>query len=151
MDIDKVLDIYYELEQIHIKTKNNRSKYIGANQRSHYLGIVPYGRNKGELSRFVRDYPHIYQMLKNLSVELMFPCNSFMLNKNVVCKPHKDGKNKGESLLVSFGDYTGGMLFVDGVEYDTYLNPIIFNGSKLEHYNTPITSGTKYSIVMFDM
>jgi hypothetical protein len=67
----------------------------------------------------------------------------------VLFRSHKDSKNQGKSLLISFGDYEGCKLMIDGKEYDTNCKPIIFDGSSLEHWNTPLISGNKYSIVFY--
>ena len=80
-----------------------------------------------------------------------FPFTSVQLNKNLQCPKHKDRQNCGDSMLVSFGDYTGNNIVVDGVEYDARANPVIFNGSQLEHYNTEQTGVTKYSLVYYSM
>lgn len=52
-------------------------------------------------------------------------------------------------ILVSFGDYTGSLIIVDGVKYKTYCRPIKFNGNALEHYNTDDLVGNKYYIVYY--
>jgi hypothetical protein len=68
----------------------------------------------------------------------------------LVCPRHLDPSNTGKSLLVSFGDYEGCNIVVEGYgEYDTNCSPIVFNGSKYYHYNTPLKSGNKYSLVFF--
>ena len=71
------------------------------------------------------------------------------MNHNIVCPLHKDRKNIGKSLIVSFGDYTGCKLVVDGSEIDTDCRPVLFNGSELEHWNTNDLMGNKYSLVFF--
>jgi hypothetical protein len=50
---------------------------------------------------------------------------------------------------VSFGEYTGCELVVDGDVYDARNRGVIFDGSKIEHWNVPTLSGTKYSLVYF--
>jgi len=51
-------------------------------------------------------------------------------------------------MLLSFGNYEGGKIVVEGTEYNAYHTPTIFNGSTMEHWNTPI-HGNKYSLVFF--
>jgi hypothetical protein len=53
-------------------------------------------------------------------------------------------------MLVSFGDYTGCKIIIDNIEYDANCNPVIFDGSKIEHWNTDDLEGTKYSLVFFN-
>lgn len=80
-----------------------------------------------------------------------FKFTSIQINKNVVAPKHIDGKNVGVSLILSIGDYEGGNLFVKGEEFDTRYTAHIFDGSQMEHWNSPITSGTKYSFVLFNV
>ena len=102
------------------------------------------------LSSMSRDQPVLYNELLRLG-KLICPFDFTMiqLNKNLECPLHKDSKNAGNSMLVSIGDYTGGEIIIDGDEYNAYCNPIVFNGSLLEHWNKPISSGIKYSLVYF--
>ena len=78
-----------------------------------------------------------------------FDFKTIQLNKNLVCPSHTDSNNVGYSMLVSIGDYGGGEIVIDNIKYNAYCNPIVFNGSLLEHYNNPISSGIKYSLVYF--
>ena len=67
------------------------------------------------------------------------------------CKKHIDSKNVGESLLVGFGDYTGGetSIYLDKEHvFDIQNNSLIFNGSEIEHRSLPF-KGTRYSLVFF--
>ena len=72
------------------------------------------------------------------------------INKNIQCYPHKDRGNVGNSYILFLGDYTGGELcFEDGTviaEQNTWHE---IDGSVV-HWNTPITSGTKFSIILFN-
>ena len=52
-------------------------------------------------------------------------------------------------MLLSFGDYTGCNIVINNKTYDANCNPIVFNGSELEHWNTDDLIGTKYSLVFF--
>ena len=72
----------------------------------------------------------------------------FLRDYNYKTKKHIDGNNIGRSLAISFGDFTGGELVVEGREYQTKLHPLIFNGALKEHYNRPI-HGDRYSLIYF--
>jgi predicted 2-oxoglutarate/Fe(II)-dependent dioxygenase YbiX len=72
-----------------------------------------------------------------------------MFNQNYQTQPHYDAMNSGRSAIVSFGDYEGGELVVEGGVVDTYRKLHFMEGSKQLHWNNPITTGTKYSIVFF--
>jgi len=78
-----------------------------------------------------------------------FEYTTMHINENVVCPPHKDRLNDCESVIVSFGDYSGCNLIVEGIKYDTYCQPIMFDGSKLLHWNTNDLQGQKYSVVFY--
>jgi hypothetical protein len=94
----------------------------------------------------------IYEEIVKIGKEICpIPFTSIYLNNNKVCPPHKDTNNCGLSMLVSFGDYEGCNIVIEGKELDARKTPLIFDGSKLMHYNTPLLNGTKYSLVYFSM
>jgi hypothetical protein len=127
--------------------------------RSTTLGITR-GRFNGiiGLSHFSKKYPHIYEEVKRIGKLLGADGESVQLNHNVVCPKHLDGNNIGESILVSFGEYAGCNIVVAKeqggdspfVAYNTFCQPIRFNGSLHEHYNTNDLVGNKYSLVYFN-
>jgi hypothetical protein len=67
--------------------------------------------------------------------------------------PHVDSANVGESILVSFGNYTAGEINVKHrnniICIDTDLQPIRFNGSTYFHWNNTL-EGNKYSLVFYN-
>lgn len=102
------------------------------------------------LSAASRRYPEIWQEIQKIGAHLNFDYTSVYLNKNVVCQWHIDKGNIGETVIVSFGDYTGCMLNVQGFgETETNCRPVKFDGKKLLHCTTPLESGTKYSLVYY--
>ena len=112
--------------------------------RARYTGV------KG-LSYYSKKYPEIYnELIKIGNIISDIPFKSIHLNHNVVCPTHTDSKNIGNSILVSFGDYQGCNIVINNEVYDARHNPILFNGSKLEHYNTDDLIGNKYSLVFFN-
>lgn len=123
----------------------------------HYYGAIfgmvrPRFKYKGydELSLDSKKFPPIYEEIIRIgNVICPFKFNSIQVNKNLVCPSHLDGNNRGLSLLVSFGDYTGCTIVVKGISYDANCRPVIFNGALHEHYNTNDLIGTKYSLVFF--
>ena len=79
-----------------------------------------------------------------------FEFNAVQLNHNVVCPPHVDSNNASDSVLVSFGNYSGGKIVINDIEYSAYCQPITFDGTKLIHWNTPLDEGSeKYSLVFY--
>jgi len=97
-------------------------------------------------------YPEVYNQLKKLIKEIApdFEYNSITVNKNFRCLPHKDKANIKPSLIIGLGDYTGGELNIENCLFDIKCNPLIFNGSLLEHSTEPFT-GTRYSIVFYSI
>ena len=94
--------------------------------------------------------PEAYEEIMRIGKMICpFEFNSVQVNKNLVCPAHKDSNNIGLSLLVSFGDYTGGNIVIENKKYDANCRPVIFNGAALEHYNSDDLVGTKYSLVFF--
>jgi hypothetical protein len=96
-------------------------------------------------------YPNIYEELKKLCNTIMPGHNytAFMLNVNYEAKPHRDRYNEGVSTTVSFGDFEGGEVVVHDDKINTRYCPITFRADLLTHSVLPITSGKRYSIVMF--
>jgi hypothetical protein len=130
---------------------NNRCGFPA--YRGAIFGMVRPRKNSGQmcLSLDSKRHPDIYHELMHLGNAIVpFEFNSIQVNRNLQCPPHKDKHNVGDSLLISFGDYSGGEIMVDGHKYDAYHKPVIFNGSELEHWNLPI-EGDKFSLVFFKM
>lgn len=142
----------YELLQnytIPLKNKSNNRRGF-QKHRSMTLGITK-ARFSGVigLSYYSKKYPELYQKVKEYGEQVCpFPFQSIHINHNVTCPPHKDTSNQQLSLIVSFGRYTGGELVIEGEVYNTFENPIIFNGAEKEHWNLP-HDGDKYSLVFF--
>lgn len=141
---------------------NKLVKIVGSNSRCNfpeYMGGVfglsraRFSRKNGkriDLSALSIKYPETYKEIIKIGEFYKFPHTSIQVNKNLTCPPHKDRSNVGDSLLVSFGQYTGGEIVIDGVTKSAYHNPQIFNGHNLTHYNLPHI-GTKYSLVFFSI
>lgn len=152
---DDIQHIFTLLESIKIPLNSNktgRARTFG-DHRAMTLGFVKarISREYG-LSRYTKKYPELYEAIKAFG-ELVCPFEftSIHINYNVVCPKHVDPENVGNSMLVSFGDYEGCDLAIEnyGV-FNTNCKPIIFNGSKYPHWNTPLKSGNKYSLVFFN-
>jgi hypothetical protein len=143
--IDPLLDILSRMTvHINYHRKNSgigRTQVFGLTDRRS-LGYGPVVNNK--------KYPELYKALKTLGNSIVpFDFDCIVLNHNYITKPHRDKNNKGESLIISFGNYQGGELVINGEVVDTKLTPVIFDGSLLEHYNFPLITGNKYSVVFF--
>jgi hypothetical protein len=104
------------------------------------------------LSSITLKYPQLYEELKILikKIDPNFQYTSIQVNHNVTCNPHKDKGNFGESVIVSTGDYSGSNFVIENELYNTYHQPISFDGSKLFHWNTNDLVGNKYSFVFYN-
>ena len=151
--------LYCMLENISIYPKGikNNRRGFPMGHRSATFGYVRarYATRKNgniyDLSTYSIKYPDIYKELLRIgNIFCPFKFDAIHVNKNVVCPPHLDSKNVGKSMLLSFGDYTGCNIIIEGEKYNSDCNPIIFDGSKLEHWNTDDLEGTKYSLVFFN-
>lgn len=72
------------------------------------------------------------------------------INENIQCYPHKDRGNVGHSYILFLGDFSGGELcFEDGTIVSEPRCWHEIDGS-LTHWNEPITSGIKYSVILFN-
>jgi hypothetical protein len=145
--------LYSMLSSINIPKKSLSNSRLGfGKQRICIFGKVRQ-RWSGKIcnSAFTEKYPEIFEEIKKIGDKICpFPYTSINLNHNVICPPHCDAKNQGKSTLVSFGEYTGCNIIVGGKEYNTNCQPICFDGSLIEHYNTDDLVGNKYSLVFYN-
>jgi len=147
--------LYTMLSKITIpcKTITNNRRGFPAKHRAFTFGMTT-GRFNGktDLSYYSKKYPYIYDELMRIGQIIcdgVLNFKSVHINNNVICPKHKDSKNIGQSVLVSFGDYVGGGVFIEGVPFDARYQPILFDGSVLEHWNSNDLVGNKYSLVFF--
>jgi hypothetical protein len=146
-------ELYQLLCKISIPFKNKRNNRKGfPKHRAITFGLVKK-RFSGKIEPSVATIrrPAIYEKIKELAKSFDFPFTSVHLNHNVICPPHKDDKNVGLSLIVSFGEYKGGSLVIEGEEVNTFKTPVIFDGSSKEHFNNPDLEGNKYSLVFYSI
>jgi hypothetical protein len=155
LDAGEFSSLYTMLGKVNVplrsKQGNNSRRGFGTH-RSMTFGLVrPRFTSRICTSRATRDFPDIHAEIVRLGKLLApdFEFASIHLNKNVVCPPHKDSTNVGLSMVVSFGEYTGCELVVDGAVVDARHRGVIFDGSSVEHSNIPTLGGTKYSLVYF--
>lgn len=143
--------LYEALKKITIPIKKGTTSRRGFGEhRATTFGLVRQRKSgKTAISSSTKKYPLIWKLLQELGVALDYDYSSIHLNYNVVCPKHRDSKNASFTLLISFGDYEGGNIVVEGKEYNARHTPIIFNGAYLEHWNTPLVSGDKYSLVFY--
>jgi len=157
VDPESFFTLYNMLECIPIRIHPDTNRVGFGKHRNACFGLVKSRQTKKVgLSAYSRAYPEIWQELKRVgSIFPNFTFTSVHLNKNVVCGKHRDKGNVGNSIIVSFGDYTGGDLYAEDGEhgeanlYNTNCRAVLFNGKAIPHWTTDITSGTKYSLVFY--
>lgn len=153
--MEKLIDEIHEmLKKINIKkkTKDNNRRGFAVGHRAMTMGFVKKRfLQKVELSSPSLKYPELYEKIIHLGILMNFEFTSVHVNHNVVCPKHYDDRNVGVSLIISFGDYTGCDLYIAGDKVNTYRTPVIFDGSKLEHWNSDDLVGNRYSLVYYNI
>ena len=92
--------------------------------------------------------PELYDAIKAIAPEWWGDDTQITLNKNLVCKRHRDSCNKEHSWILWLGDFTGGALhFDDGKIVEGPREWHKINGH-IHHWNLPHV-GNKYSIVIY--
>ena len=139
-----------KLTQVHHNGSGNRHGF--PDHRRATFGLVK--QRVGGLVGLSRDsiiYPEIFDELIRIGeTHVPFEWTSIHINYCLTCPKHKDAHNNGNSLLVSFGEYTGSNIVIEGKEYNTNCRPVIFNGAELLHWNTDNLQGNKYSLVFYN-
>jgi len=143
--------LFEELEKMKFRKKMRKN----VNNNSYGYSIFHYTDQKfhrPRLSTLNKKYPKVYQILMDIIKEKDkdFNFTSIIINKNNVCKKHKDQGNIGDSYIFAVGNYTGGKLFIENKPYNIKNNLIKFNGSKQEHWSKKF-KGSRYSIVYYTM
>ena len=154
---EELANLHEMLSNINIPKmkKGNRKDF----DESRYMCFgITLARKSGliGMSAPTRDNPYIWEELKRIGSTLKgqdgkpFIYTSVHVNYNVVCPPHRDKGNIGASILFGIGDYVGGELCTEnGMEYDVNCQPILFNGSKITHWNNPLQKKGKISLVYY--
>lgn len=97
---------------------------------------------KSELFKLLKDY-----------AEYMFAGFEFTtitVNKDIICEPHTDKYNIKPSVAIGLGDYTGGMLHIEGRGgNDIRYRPLLFNGKSV-HW-TDDFEGERFSLIYYSL
>lgn len=114
--------------------------------------IKKFNKEKYDLSRHTKKDMFIWEELKKIGDKICpFPYSSCYINNNTISGKHYDSNNVGLSCIVSIGDYQGCNLVINNKIYNAKYQPIIFDGSKLEHWNTDDLEGNKYSLIFYNI
>ena len=114
----------------------------------------PYHKGR-YLNKVKAENPQLQEVFYEYSNKYFpdFEYKQVQMNKNYPCPPLTD-RNKGESICIAFGDYTGGLLCIEKEneieKYDSRIKPTQFDGYKYKHWVEPYENGTRYSLVFFN-
>ena len=119
------------------------------------LGLTK-NRYKGTLhvSKFTSKYPELFALIVKLMKKVApnYTFTSVQLNKNILCKPHKDVFNKGESIIFGVGSYlNGGELVIENEPYDIKRKILMFDGSKKLHWVNDWEYGDRYTVTCYNI
>ncbi len=111
-------------------------------------------------SKAMQDNPWLLDMFKEYSNNHFpkFEWSEIQIN-HMPCgcrtREHLDKINVGDSILVAFGDYTGGRTYIKNKNDKNYdivdarFQTIQFNGAERLHGVTTVTSGDRFSLVFY--
>jgi hypothetical protein len=171
------LDYYYNIVKTYkIKSNTHRSNVSGIKERRQYgkyigtnhwtnVGYPIKSQNFGLVRKFRMKvfhesnnnfhYPEIYDALKAiiLIIDPFFKYKTITINKNVEALPHRDKNNTNSSLIIGFGNYTGGGLYVEEPDgsfklHDIHNKPLYFNGVLQTHYTEPF-NGERWTAIYY--
>lgn len=150
------LELFNSLQEINLTlirkgARDNRFDF-GDHRRNTFGLVRERFSGKYNVSLPSRKYPKVYNLLLEYGYKnIKHNFTSIHVIKNLTTSKHKDKNNCGISTLVSFGNYSGSKIVIEGEEFDAFENPITFNGYEKEHWNTDDLIGTKYSIIYFNI
>ena len=148
-----------------LKEIRQYGKYIGSNKWC-YVGNPIKSQNFGLVRKFKcgnvllpsnnnTKYPEIYEALQKIIkiLDPNFKYTTITINKNVKAQPHRDRFNSGMSLIIGFGDYEGGGLYVEeeigGYKlHDIKQNFLYFDGVQKTHY-TEYFTGERWTAIYY--
>jgi hypothetical protein len=104
--------------------------------------------------------PHFEQLKKNNTLLLgdlieffdlinPFEYNTIFITKNGGFRPKYDDPKYGSKLSISFGEWSGNDLLIDGEHVHDLNRLVAYDGTKLLSETTPHISGTKYNITFY--
>jgi hypothetical protein len=130
-----------------------RSAFIHTHRACAIGDAFHFTKRTINLSRMSKKFPALHNEIMRVGHLICDPVGhsftSVYLNNNCISSPHKDKSNHGPVIIVSFGDYTGCRLMIEGEIADAKNQPIRFDGTNLTHWNEPDLVGNKYGLVFY--
>lgn len=145
--IVKLTELYEHLREITIPINTHRKNTSGVG-RTATLGSVKRYDIQEVVDGRLNKYDHIFNLVHDIGDYYGIDYTTVQVNHNYKTDPHYDKMNLSGNTLISFGDYDGGYLYIDGQKIDTYLRMVKFDGSQLKHWNDE-NSGHKYSLIFY--
>ena len=133
--------------------KDNRMK---KNKRNEPPRIIVFGKINDLNTKTIKDsrgtkkFPLIEKILNEIANEHFpeFKFTNIQINYNVECLPHKDIKNKGDSIVFTVGNFTNGTLGTEEGDIDIYKKPYKFKGNLITHWTNPF-EGDRFCIIFY--
>jgi len=144
-----------ELMKVKLPMRTRGAVY-SKHKRSVTFGWVYQWANGGgkKHARCNTKFPRTYALLKKIIQfeDPTFKFTSIQVNQNVMCKPHRDESNVGETVVIGFGDYCGGNILIkenqDLVKsYNVCGNFLRFAGKNL-HWTEP-WEGNRITVLFY--
>ena len=162
-ELSLLRDVYKQLQELKLPTSyrskggTNHGTKTGCNKqiraRQCCFGRVKF-RDKIITTCITKKHPHIMPLFRRFMRKHRphFRFKNVQVNKDCVCKKHKDKQNSGASIIVGVGPYTHGRTVLHLPEgkksFNIRKNSLMFDGSKIFHESEPF-HGTRYSFVFF--
>ena len=142
------LDLTRELMRKNI-TKNCDRATAGAG-KSQAFGIIRRWSYRPHLSRNTWMRPYLWKLLLEFaSKNVPIAWDGVTVNDDYTSAPHTDKGNEGESYTISFGDFSGGELCLEGdIKINTRCRGYLFNGAAIKHWTAPHT-GRRFCLVFY--
>lgn len=120
---------------------------------NNYCYSLTFGTDRQDFIDNCKDFPELYKLLQEYinKYNEKFEYNIITINKNLMCNPHKDLNNKGESLIIGLGDYEGGELIfhLEDKKFNDIKNKWLkFRGGEITHSVNDFI-GNRYTIIYY--
>ena len=132
---------------------NNRHRLSAGVGRTQTFGVVNRRCCSSDYSTISIKRPYLYKLLLDFGEQFIdIEFNAITINQNYRCGIHRDSNNVGESVLVAFGDYTGGELEIhEGEKKGVHsVKHSLFRENFGENYHSVLPfDGERYSLVFY--
>lgn len=134
----------------------NHDRMQAGKGRSQAFGIIRRWSYRPHLSRNTWMRPKLWQLLLDFATKhVPITWDGCTVNDNYESKEHRDKGNQGHSYTVSFGDFTGGELCIQGgqggtLSLDTRHRGYLFDGANNVHWTAPFT-GRRFCLVFYSI